>query len=96
MIQMLAALLNKEDIDKVPTPNAGSGQLSNIMNNAVFPVAGALSILFIIIGAIIYIKSNGDPKQVNLGKETVIYAVIGLVVTIMSFAIVQLILGRFQ
>lgn len=80
----------------VPVVNAGAGQLNTVMSNIVFPVAGAICVVFIIIGGIQYTTSNGDPGQTKRAKDTLIYSIVGLVFVVMAFAIVQLILGRFQ
>ena len=80
----------------IPVVSAGPGAITTLMNNVVFPVAGAMAVIFIIIGAFQYITSNGDPGETKKARYTIIYSLVGLVFVIMSFAIVQLILGRFS
>lgn len=58
---------------------------------------GALSVLFIIIGAVRMVASAGNEKSVKAGKDTVTWAVIGLVVALLAFTIINLVqsvLGR--
>jgi hypothetical protein len=62
--------------------------------SAAFVVAGAMTVLFIVIGAIRYATSAGDQAQINQAKNTILYAVIGLVISLSSFVIVQFVLGR--
>lgn len=50
--------------------------------------AAALAILMIIVGGIAYIVSAGNDSHIEMAKRTVIYAVIGLVVVLLSYAIV--------
>ncbi|MBL8030849.1 MAG: hypothetical protein JNK33_00785 [Candidatus Doudnabacteria bacterium] len=60
-------------------------------------MVGSLSVLFIIIGAVRMVTSAGNEKAVTAGKQTVQWAVLGLVVALMSFSIiamVQSLLGR--
>lgn len=52
-------------------------------------VAGAVAVVVIIIGGIRYIISQGDAAGVKAAKDTILYAVIGLVVTIMAYSIVH-------
>jgi len=52
-------------------------------------IAGALAILFIIIGAFRMVTSAGDQEQYELGKKTVTYAIIGIVVIALSLLIVN-------
>lgn len=80
----------------VPVVNAGVGQLNFVMSNIVFPIAGAVCIIIIIIGAIKYTTSEGNSAEVQKAKDTIMYALVGLVFVVMAFAIVQLLLGRFQ
>jgi hypothetical protein len=79
-------------------PNAAATveQLGHVLNGAVFPVAGVVAVIFIIIGAIQFMTSYGDPASIKRARETLIYSVVGLVVVIMAFAIVQFMLGRFS
>lgn len=80
----------------VPVVNAGAAQLSTVMSNLVFPIAGAVCVIFLIIGGIQYATSNGNSADISKAKDTLVYSLVGLVFVIMAFAIVQLILGRFQ
>ena len=52
-------------------------------------LAGAVAVIVIIIGGIRYVMSSGDAGQVQSAKNTILYAVIGLIVVIMAYAIVN-------
>ncbi len=54
-----------------------------------FTVVGALAVLFIIIGSIRYITANGEAGEIQKAKFTILYAVIGLVLALSAFTIVQ-------
>lgn len=56
---------------------------------AMFVLIGALSVIFIIVGGLKYSLSGGDPKRVETARETILYAVIGLIVSVSAFAIVK-------
>lgn len=75
----------------IPSIGADATRLQFAIN-ATFYVVGAITVLFLLIGAIRYIISAGDPNSTKRAKDTVLYAIIGLVVTTISFLIVQLIL----
>ena len=62
--------------------------------NILLIVGGFIAVLMVIIGGITYSLSGGDAAQTKRGKDTVLYAVIGLVVSIMAFAIVNFVIGR--
>lgn len=57
-------------------------------------VVGIVSVIVIIIGGIMYITSAGDPGRAKKAKDTIMYAVIGLVVAIMAYAIVDFVIRR--
>ncbi|MCL2445044.1 pilin [Candidatus Saccharibacteria bacterium] len=60
----------------------------NIINTLLF-VIGIVSVIMIIVGGIRYSTSNGDSGKIAAAKNTIMYSVIGLVVAILAFAIVN-------
>jgi hypothetical protein len=54
---------------------------------------GSLSIIFIIVGGLQFVLSGGDSKRVETAKNTILYAVVGLVIAISAYAIVSFITG---
>ncbi len=50
---------------------------------------------FVIWGGIQFIKSQGDPSQINQSKQTIFNALIGLSLALVSVAIVNFIAGTF-
>lgn len=65
-----------------------TGLFKNIANTLVY-IVGAAAVLMIIIGGLRYVLANGDAKAAAEAKQTIMYSVIGVVVAIMSFAIVK-------
>jgi len=59
-----------------------------IINSLLF-ILGAVAVLVIIIGGIRYATSMGDAKRVESAKNTIMYAVIGLIVALLAYAIVN-------
>lgn len=76
------------------TSSTPASLISKIVNTLLF-IVGALSVIMIIIGGIIYATSAGDSGRVTTAKNTIIYAVIGLVVALLAFAIVKFVVSRF-
>jgi glucose uptake protein GlcU len=79
-----------------PTGSATSLQ-ANIRNitNTLMLVVGVISVIMIIIGGIRYTLSGGDENGVKSAKDTILYAVIGLVVSLLAYAIVNFVINRF-
>ncbi len=59
-------------------------------------IAFAIAVLFVIYGGYQYITSGGNEEQATKGKKTLIYAVIGIVVIILSFVIISVITNLVQ
>jgi len=68
------------------------GIFKTITNTALF-IIGALSVIMLIYGGIRYTISMGDAKNVEAAKNTIMYAIIGIVVALLAFAIVNFVLG---
>lgn len=67
--------------------------MKNVINTILF-VLGMIAVIMIVIGGIRYTTSNGESAQIQAAKNTIMYAVIGLVIAIMSYAIVNFVLER--
>jgi Type IV secretion system pilin len=71
---------------------ATNGVFQTVANTLIFLV-GAVSVVFLIIGGLRYVISNGDSKQVEAAKNTILYAIIGIVVAVIAFALVQFVIN---
>lgn len=69
-------------------------RIQTIVNILLF-VLGAIAVIMIIIGGIRYTTSNGDSSAITSAKNTILYAVVGLVVAILAFAIVNFVINSF-
>lgn len=74
--------------------DSSDGFIKNIVNTLLF-VSGLVSVLAIIIGGIMFVISGGNSANVAKAKNTILYAVIGLIVAILAFAIVNWVADRF-
>lgn len=73
-----------------PEGDVGGRLLPTITTIVVGASAGA-SVLFIIIGAIQMLTAYGNDEKISKGKQTITYAIVGLVIAILSYAIVTII-----
>ncbi len=69
------------------------GNVTNILN-AVIGVLGIVAVIVIIIGGVQYMTSAGDSSKVKKAKDTILYGVIGLIVVILAFAIVNFVIAN--
>jgi multisubunit Na+/H+ antiporter MnhB subunit len=63
--------------------------------NVLLFVLGSIAVIMIIIGGIRYTTSNGEASQIKSAKDTIMYAVIGLVVAILAYSIVNFVVDQF-
>src|SRR6266480_4387403 len=56
--------------------------------------AGAVALLFIILGGFRYMISLGNPESVDKARQTVLYAILGLIIIFVSYLIVSYLLGN--
>lgn len=57
--------------------------------NVVLSLVGVLAVCVLIVGGIMYITSTGDAAKVHRAKNAIIYGVVGLVVSLLAYAIVN-------
>ena len=69
--------------------------IKDVVNTLIFFI-GAISVIVIIIGGLRYVVSGGNAASVQGAKNTILYAIIGLVVAISAFAIVNYVLTVFK
>ncbi len=72
-----------------------AGVVDKVMN-IVFPVAGVLCVIFIIIGGYMWIASAGDPAKVKQAQGTLTWAIIGLVFVLVVRLIVSAVIGALE
>jgi hypothetical protein len=75
--------------------NKTTAFVTNLTNLLLFAI-GVISIIMIIIGGIRYTTSNGDSSQITSAKNTILYAVVGLVVAFMAYGIVNYVVSQFS
>ena len=77
----------------VPSTLLGDGGvLSTIINTMLF-IIGFLSVVMLIFGGLRYIISGGNAAAVTAAKNTILYAIVGLIIAIFAYAIVNFVIG---
>lgn len=68
--------------------------LAQIVTNVIgfaFMFLGAVTLLMLLWGSIRFITSAGDPKAILAARQTMMYAIIGAVVVLMAFVLVNIV-----
>ena len=77
----------------LPVVSATSSELHNALT-IFFGIAGVISVLMIVIGGMMFVTSGGSPENAAKARDTIIYAVVGLLVSVSAEVIVAFVLGK--
>jgi multisubunit Na+/H+ antiporter MnhB subunit len=77
------------------TNSSLTGMIRTAVNILLF-LTSAIAVVMIIYGGIKYVTSRGEAADVASAKNTILYAVVGLVVAILAYAIVGFVVNAFQ
>ena len=58
-------------------------------------IVGIIAVVMIIVGGVKYMTSQGESANVTSAKNTILYALVGLVVVALAQVIVRFVIGRF-
>ena len=67
----------------------GDNSIFRRVTNILLFLVGAISVIMLIIGGIRYVISGGDQNQVTSAKNTILYAIIGIIVAFLAYAAVN-------
>ena len=84
-----------EDQKNTKLFDSQNGLFQRITNILLFLV-GAISVIMLIIGGIRYVISAGDQNAVTGAKNTIMYAIIGVIVALVAYGAIDFILGQFE
>lgn len=84
---------SKSVIVFIPQDGASLTEIVQSILNWIFGIIGIVAVVMIIIGGFNFMTSAGDPGKVKKGKDTILYGIIGLVVALLAFAIVNFVLN---
>ena len=73
----------------------GQSGIFKTITNVLLYIIGAIAVIMLIIGGIRYITSGGDAGAVTSAKNTILYAVVGIIVAILAYAVVNFVIGSF-
>ena len=79
-------------VDQATTLFGTTGIFTTITNVMLF-VVGAISVIMVVIGGLRYVISGGNSTNITTAKNTILYAVIGLIVAILAYAMINFVIG---
>lgn len=89
----IAGTTNCDATDTVDADNRVNGIISTAIR--IFQViVGLISVIFIIMGGLKYVTSGGATESITSAKNTILYALVGVVVVVLAEVLVQFVLNR--
>ena len=79
-----------------PTDLFGAGGVITTVVNILLFVVGALAVIMIIVGGLRYVVSGGNATSVTAAKNTILYAIVGLIIAFLAFAAVNWVFGTLS
>ncbi len=80
----------------VPSNLFGNDSIFSRVSNILIFVVGAVSVIMLIIGGFRYVLSGGDSSAVEGAKNTILYAIIGIIVAILAYAAVNFVISNIN
>ena len=66
------------------------------ITNVLLYLIGAISVIMLIVGGLRYVVSGGDSTAVQGAKNTILYAIVGIIVAILAYAVVSFVITSFS
>lgn len=79
--------------DGQPTELFGNGGIVTTITNILLFIVGALSVIMLIIGGLRYVVSGGNSTAVTAAKNTILYAIVGLVISFLAYAAINFVIN---
>lgn len=73
--------------------DSATSLVKNIINLLIYLI-GIISVIMVVIGGLKYTTSQGDASGLSSAKNTILYAIVGLVIAVLSFSIVNFVIGK--
>ena len=95
--QGLCGGINLQTSGCTPDGAGATNRVNNIMKliiNIFSIIVGIVAVIMIIVGGLKYITSGGDSNNVTSAKNTILYAIIGLIIVALAQVIVRFVLAQ--
>jgi len=93
LVNNALAQFETEPIDITGAAKGTLGQNINTMINYFLGLLGLIAVAFLIYAGVMMVTAGGNEEQVTKSKKIIVYAVIGIVIILLSYAIVSFVTG---
>lgn len=83
--------LSAKAVVEVPNPLSANSipELAGQMIRGLLGVSGALALFFLVWGGIMWMTSSGNSERVKKGRDSIVWAILGLVVIFVSYIVIN-------
>ncbi len=74
----------------------GATGIFTTVSNVMLFIVGAISVIMIVIGGLRYVISGGNTANVTAAKNTILYAIVGLIVSMLAYAVINFVISSFM
>ncbi len=81
----------------IDSGNGGTSRINDLIRQAInifSVIVGVVAVIMIILGGFRYITSGGDSTKVGSAKNTILYALIGLIIVALAQIVVRFVLSK--
>jgi hypothetical protein len=82
------------EVCKAANADNATSMTKDIINTMLY-ILGIIAVVMIVVGGIKYTTSSGDASKVKSAKDTIMYSIVGVIVAIFAYAIVNFVVTRF-
>ncbi len=82
------------NLDALPKPGVSDNSMVVTIFNIFLAIAGATALLVITVSGLKFTLSNGDPQTIAKAKNSIIYAVAGLVIIVFAATLTNFVFNR--
>jgi len=75
------------------SPNADATAIITVVINWILAIAALIAVLMLIIGGILYVTAAGNSDRAKQARQTILYAVIGLIVIVLAYFVVAFVIN---
>lgn len=79
-----------------PEEIAGDNGMFKKITDVLLFIVGAVAVIMLIVGGIRYVTSGGNQQAVSDAKNTILYAIVGIVVVLLAYAVVNFVVSQFK
>ncbi|MBU1202588.1 pilin [Patescibacteria group bacterium] len=91
LFSLLLLPLSAKAAVEVPNPLSADSipELAGQMIRGLLGISGALALFFLVWGGILWMTSSGNSERVKKGKDSIVWAILGLVVIFLSYIVIN-------